>query len=172
MNGSAATITGNTIATGIGGQSFTLSGYGSGTNASTTAYADNLQATAGSGTSASNYNISYTNGGLTINKANAYVIIGSGQSSTYGSTPTINYSYYSTASGTGGSAITTATTGTAVITNAPSASSDAATYSLTYASGLSSTNYTFNPAASAVNYIVNPASLVVTGANNSVAHNG
>ncbi|WP_370624702.1 YDG domain-containing protein [Polynucleobacter sp. 80A-SIGWE] len=171
VNGSAATITGNTIATGIGSQSFTLSGYGSGTNASATPYADNLQATAGSGTTASNYNISYTNAGLTINKANAYVIIGSGQSSTYGSTPTITYTFNANAAGTG-SAITTATTGTAVITNAPSATSDAATYSLTYASGLNSTNYSFNPAASAVNYIVNPVSLVVTGANNSVAYNG
>ncbi len=92
VNGSAATITGNSIATGIGSQSFTLSGYGSGTNASATPYADSLLATAGGGTSAGNYNISYTNGGLTINKADAYVIIGSGQSSTYGSTPKINYS--------------------------------------------------------------------------------
>ncbi|WP_189241320.1 hypothetical protein, partial [Polynucleobacter asymbioticus] len=41
----------------------------------------------------------------TIDKANAYVIIGSGQSSTYGSTPTINYSYYSTATGSGGAVV-------------------------------------------------------------------
>ena len=162
VKGSAVTITGNTIATGIGGQSFALSGYGSGTNASATPYADSLQATAGSGTTASNYNISYTNAGLTINKANAYVIIGSGQSSTYGSTPTITYTLNANAAGTG-SAITTATTGTAVITNAPSATSDATSYSLTYASGLNSTNYSFNPAASSVSFTVNPKPLLITG---------
>ncbi len=165
VNGSAATITGNTIATGIGGQSFTLSGYGSGTNASTTAYADNLLATAGSGTSASNYNISYTNGGLTINKANAYVIIGSGQSSTYGSTPTITYTFNTNAAGTG-SAITTATTGTAVITfngsNSITARSNAITYGLYYTSGLSSTNYTFSRATGTVDFVVNPAILNLT----------
>ncbi|MBU3578135.1 S-layer family protein, partial [Polynucleobacter sp. UK-Kesae-W10] len=47
------------------------------------------------------------------------------------------------------------------ITNAPTSTSNAATYALTYASGLSSTNYTFNPASSAVNYVVNPASLSI-----------
>ncbi|MBU3578134.1 autotransporter-associated beta strand repeat-containing protein, partial [Polynucleobacter sp. UK-Kesae-W10] len=41
-----------------------------------------------------------------IGKANAYVIIGSGQTSVYGATPVINYTYYSTASGAGGAAIT------------------------------------------------------------------
>ena len=165
VNGSAATITGNTIATGIGSQSFTLSGYGSGTNASVTPYADSLLATAGSGTTASNYNISYTNGGLTINKANAYVIIGSGQSSTYGSTPTITYTFNANAAGTG-SAITTATTGTAVITfngfNSITATSNSGTYGLYYTSGLSSTNYTFSRATGTVNFVVNPAILNLT----------
>ena len=165
VNGSAATITGNTIATGIGSQSFTLSGYGSGTNASVTPYADSLLATAGSGTTASNYNISYTNGGLTINKANAYVIIGSGQSSTYGSTPTITYTFNANAAGTG-SAITTATTGTTVITfngfNSITATSNSGTYGLYYTSGLSSTNYTFSRATGTVNFVVNPAILNLT----------
>jgi autotransporter-associated beta strand protein len=165
VNGSAATITGNSIATGIGSQSFTLSGYGSGTNASATPYADSLLATAGGGTSAGNYNISYTNGGLTINKADAYVIIGSGQSSTYGSTPTITYTFNTNAAGTG-STITTATTGTAVITrnglNSITSTSNSGTYGVYYTSGLSSANYTFSRATGTVNFVVNPAILDLT----------
>jgi len=48
-----------------------------------------------------------------------------------------------------------------VITNAPTAASNAATYALTYASGLSSTNYTINPGAP-VDYTVNKAELTIT----------
>jgi autotransporter-associated beta strand protein len=121
---------------------------------------------ADSGTDLNNYSLPTSISGSIgeITKANAYVMIGSGQSSTYGSTPTINYTYYSTATGTGGSSISTPAglSGTATITNAPSSTSNAATYSLTYASGLSSTNYEFNPAASTVNYVVNPAILNLT----------
>jgi hypothetical protein len=92
------------------------------------------------------------------------VIIGANQTSTYGSTPTINYTYYSTATGTGGTAITSPAglAGTGTITNAPTSSSNATTYALTYANGLSSTNYTFNPASSPVNFVVNPAILNLT----------
>ena len=128
---------------------------------------------ADSGTDLNNYSLPTSISGSIgeITKANAYVMIGSGQSSTYGSTPTINYTYYSAATGTGGSSISAPAglSGTATITNAPSSTSNAATYSLTYASGLSSTNYEFNPAASAVNYVVNPAILNLTI---SKAYNG
>ena len=102
-------------------------------------------------------------GSLTINKANAYVIVTSGQSSTYGATPTINYTFNTNSAGTG-SAISSSPTGlsgTATITNAPTSSSNAGTYSLTYASGLSSTNYAFNAAASSVSYAVNQAQAYV-----------
>jgi hypothetical protein len=68
VNGSAVTLSGNTLSTGINNQSFALSGSGSGTNASTSAYADSLVLNAASGTSADNYAITYSNGGLTINQ--------------------------------------------------------------------------------------------------------
>ena len=162
--GSATPISGTTVNTGIGAQSFILGGtYGSGTNASGTPYADALTLTAAVGTTAGNYTVTVNQGALTIGKANAYVIIGSGQTSVYGATPVINYTYYSTATGAGGAAITSplGLSGTATITNAPTSISNAATYALTYASGLSSTNYTFNPASSAVNYVVNPATAYI-----------
>ncbi|MBT8610196.1 hypothetical protein G6660_09120, partial [Polynucleobacter paneuropaeus] len=72
------------------------------------------------------------------------------QSSTYGATPTINYTFNTNSAGTGSviSASPTGLSGTATITNTPTSSSNAGTYNLTYASGLSSTNYAFNAAAS------------------------
>ncbi|MBT8562848.1 filamentous hemagglutinin N-terminal domain-containing protein [Polynucleobacter paneuropaeus] len=102
-------------------------------------------------------------GSLTINKANAYVIVTSGQSSTYGATPTINYTFNTNSAGTGSviSASPTGLSGTATITNTPTSSSNAGTYNLTYASGLSSTNYAFNAAASSVSYAVNQAQAYV-----------
>jgi hypothetical protein len=75
-NGSAQTNTGATYTGQKGTDSFTLSGYGTGINASTTAYADNLLATAVGSTLANNYTISYTNGGLTIGKAALTVTAG------------------------------------------------------------------------------------------------
>ncbi|MBT8621263.1 hypothetical protein G6649_09695, partial [Polynucleobacter paneuropaeus] len=68
-NGSAQTNSAASIL-GIQGttDAFTISGYGTGTNASTTAYADHLALTATSGT-LDNYNVTYNNGGLTIGKA-------------------------------------------------------------------------------------------------------
>ena len=76
--------------------------------------------------------------------------------------------------GTGGAAIASpdGLVGTAVITNAPTTASNANTYALTYASGLSATNYNFNGAAAPVNYVVSPVQLVVTGANNSTVYTG
>jgi hypothetical protein len=65
---SAATVVGLKFS-----DSFNISGYATGTNYSANAYADSLLATPVSGTLAANYNISYTNGGLSIGKANATV---------------------------------------------------------------------------------------------------
>lgn len=103
-------------------------------------------------------------GNLTINQAQAYVIITPSQSSTYGATPTINYTFNTNSAGNGSviSASPTGLSGAATITNAPTSSSNAGTYNLTYASGLSSTNYAFNAAASSVPYTVNAAPLNIT----------
>ena len=59
QNNNTATITGNK-----GFDAFTVTGYGTGTNAGT--YADNLSI---SSSVVSNYNVTYVNGSLTINKA-------------------------------------------------------------------------------------------------------
>jgi hypothetical protein len=53
--------------------SFTIAGYGTGTNYNAAAYTDTLAATPVSGTLASNYSISYTHGGLSIGKAGLLV---------------------------------------------------------------------------------------------------
>jgi filamentous hemagglutinin family protein len=191
--GSAPTITYsfNTLANGTGTQysssdTATVNATGTalfkGTNSttSTTNVSLNSSANAGSyttvtylsGLSSPIYALSAGSsaGSLTISKADAYVIVGAEQSSTYGETPTISYTYYNNAAGTGGAAITSPTglSGTPTITNAPTSSSDAGTYSLTYASGLSSTNYTFNAAASSTSYTVNKAqAYVIIGAGQS-----
>ena len=102
-------------------------------------------------------------GTFTINKANAYVIVTPGQSSTYGATPTLNYTFNTSSAGTGTpiSASPAGLSGSASITNAPTAGSNAGTYSLRYASGLSSTNYEFNGAANSTAYTVNQAQAFV-----------
>ncbi|WP_143070642.1 filamentous hemagglutinin N-terminal domain-containing protein, partial [Polynucleobacter sp. QLW-P1DATA-2] len=114
-------------------------------------------------------------GSLTISKANAYVIVTSGQSSIYGNTPTINYTFNTNSAGTGTviSASPTGLAGTASISNAPTSSSNAGTYNLTYASGLSSTNYAFNAAASATPYTVNQAQayVILTSGQSSIYGN-
>ena len=68
-NGAAQTNGTATILGRQGSDDFTISGYGTGTNASTTAYADNLAVSPVTGTLASNYTITYNNGGLIIGKA-------------------------------------------------------------------------------------------------------
>jgi filamentous hemagglutinin family protein len=167
------------------GNSLTVSGLANGdTLATATAnsanVADNgsnyfVSFTLSSGT-ASNYVLvngyDATTNAATINKAPAYVLVTAGQSSTYGSTPTINYTFYNNASGTGGSAITTSTTGTASFTNGPVAGSNAGTYALTYASGLTADNYELNPATSAVNYVVNKATIVLNSSNTTTTYDG
>ena len=69
-SGVSQTNTGASYTGNQGSDSFTIVGYASGTNASATAYADNLNLTAVGSTQLTNYNVIYNNGGLTIGKAN------------------------------------------------------------------------------------------------------
>jgi hypothetical protein len=113
-----------------------------------------------------NYTLSGGTVSATIDKANAYVIVSSGQSSFYGSTPNIDYTFNTNAAGSG-SVISSAAalnglSGTAVITNSPTSSSGAASYDLTYSTGLTSTNYIYNPASNSVNFTVNPKPITLT----------
>ncbi|CAN1535534.1 FhaB Large exoproteins involved in heme utilization or adhesion [Burkholderiaceae bacterium] len=80
-------------------------------------------------------------------------------SSVYGSTPAISYLIYDTAG-----ALTTDTTitGTATFNGAPTNTSAAGSYSLTYSSGLSSTTHALFPKTSAVTWTVTKAPLTVT----------
>ena len=137
-------------------------------------YALTPSAATGGTFDSSNYRITYTAGSLQVDKADAYVIIAANQSSIYGATPVINYSYYSVASGTGGSVIdpSAGLSGTATFINEPTDISNVNTYALTYSSGLSSTNYSFNPATSAVTYTVNKATIVVNSSNSTLIYNG
>jgi hypothetical protein len=137
-------------------------------------YALTPSAATGGTFDSSNYRITYTAGSLQVDKADAYVIIAANQSSIYGTTPVINYSYYSVASGTGGSVIdpSAGLSGTATFINEPTDISNVNTYALTYSSGLSSTNYSFNPATSAVTYTVNKATIVVNSSNSTLIYNG
>ena len=144
-----------------------LSGTATITNAPTSSSnAGTYSLTYASGLSSTNYafNAAASSVSYAVNQAQAYVIVTSGQSSTYGATPTINYTFNTNSAGTGSviSASPTGLSGTATITNAPTSSSNAGTYSLTYASGLSSTNYAFNAAASSRSYTVNAAPLNIT----------
>ena len=121
-----------------------------------------------------NYTLTGGTVSATIDKANAYVIISSGQSSFYGSTPNIDYTFNANAAGSG-SVISSAAalnglSGTAVITNSPTSSSGAANYSLTYSTGLTSTNYIFNPASSSVNFTVNPKPITLKANNQSTTY--
>jgi autotransporter-associated beta strand protein len=73
-NGQSSLISTSTFNTGLGNDSFTISGYGAGTNVGT--YGDNLSLTAVGNTLASNYNIAYTNGALTIGQLQSVTYIG------------------------------------------------------------------------------------------------
>ena len=73
-NGQSSQISTSTFNTGLGNDSFTISGYGAGTNVGT--YGDNLSLTAAGNTLASNYNITYTNGAITIGQLQSVTYIG------------------------------------------------------------------------------------------------
>jgi len=90
-----------------------------------------------------------------------YVRLNSGLSSTYGNSPaTFTWGYYTTSSGT--TTVSVSPSGTPTWSNPISSTTGAGTYSETYSSGLSLTNYSFL-AGSSVNYTVN-ATLPITSA--------
>ena len=62
-------FTAQAIFAGTESESFTLSGYAAAKDYSATRYSDSLLLTSGAGTTAGNYSITYSQGGLTINKA-------------------------------------------------------------------------------------------------------
>ena len=126
------------------------------------------------GTAASNKSGTFSNESSTIfaevtraKALNAFVLpvylrLNTGLSSVYGNTPAFTYSLYDSSSG--GTAITDALpSGTALWTGRPTATSNAATYSLTYSSGitLGKSGYQLN-AGGAVLYSVNPRPVTVT----------
>ena len=167
INGaSATTISGTTVNTGIGSQSFTLSGYGSGTNASTSAYADSLALTAGAGTTASNYSISVTNGGLTIGRANlAITATASPTGNIYNGTA---YTGTYTANFLGSDATHVTVSGIATGTDAG-----------TYTSALSVANnsgYTvlsnYSPVITNANLVVSPKPVTITNTAASITYDG
>ena len=71
-DGSPQTNTGATYSGQQGSDAFTITGYGSGTNYNSTAYADNLSV---SGSALSNYNVHYSNGSLAIGQASLTVYV-------------------------------------------------------------------------------------------------
>ena len=94
-----------------------------------------------------------------------YLRLTGGGSSVYGTTPTFGYAFYNAA--TAGTAVADATpTGSVVWSGAPTSTSDAGIYSLTYSSGITLGNslYTLSP-GDAVNWTVNRAPLTVTASN-------
>ena len=95
----------------------------------------------------------------------AYVLINTGQTSAYGTTPpTPTYVFKPNPDGTG-STITTETTGSPTFAGMPTATSDAGgAYNVTYSSGLSSTDYYFLPGA-AVAYSITQVTAYILIAN-------
>jgi hypothetical protein len=159
---SAATVTGAQ-----GTDSFTVAGYGSGTNASATAYADNLVATAAGSTLATNYTISYTNGGITIGKA-GLTVTADNKTKVYGdSNPALTYTITGYVNGESASVITGAPT----ISTTASTTTNVGTATITAAANnLAATNYSFSYANGSLS--ITAAPLTITGANSSVTYSG
>jgi hypothetical protein len=149
----------------VGSESFTISGYGSGTNASGSTYADNLSVTPGNGTLLSNYTVSYSNGGLTINKA-PLTVTGATSVVTYNGLAQNNSG--ANYSGQIGSESFTIS-GYASGTNA-SGSPYADNLSVTAGNGTLLSNYTVSTTNGGLT--INPATLTVTGANHAVTYSG
>ena len=166
-NGQAQTNGAATVTGAQGTDSFTVAGYGSGTNASATAYADNLVATAAGSTLATNYTISYTNGGITIGKA-GLTVTADNKTKVYGdSNPALTYTITGYVNGESASVITgapTISTTATGITNVGTATITAA------ANNLAATNYSFSYANGSL--AITAAPLTITGANSNVTYNG
>ncbi|NBV76293.1 MAG: hypothetical protein EBR59_10170, partial [Methylococcaceae bacterium] len=157
-NGAPQTNAVATVSGKQGNDSFTVSGYASGTNAAT--YTDNLSV---SGSALSNYAVTYNNGSLVIGKANL-TITGSTRTVTYNAGAQTNT--YST-SGLVGSDLVLSVTGLASGTNY---SATPYADNLSAASGSGLDNYTINYVNGSLT--INKASLTVTGANTTVTYNG
>jgi autotransporter-associated beta strand protein len=171
-NGSAQTNAGATIVGKQGSDDFTVGGYGTGTNASTTSYADNLSVTGVGNTLLSNYDIHYTQGGLSIGKANL-VLSGSRQ---YDSSTTFAGQHL-TATGAAGQTFTVMGAGDASNLASQNVQSNQALSSITglalgsSANGGLVDNYN-NISTTGSSVSVSPRTLTVTGANTSVTYNG
>lgn len=161
-NGSAQTNSGATITGQQGNDSFTIGGYAIGTQASTTAYADNLSLAGAGGTLLSNYTISYTQGSLTIGKAIATVTANSG-SVTYNSQTQSITGF--TASGLVGGETEAVLTG---VTTSGGSGRNAGSYTHT-ASGTDN-NYELNFVAGSLN--IGQASATVNGTATNLTYNG
>jgi hypothetical protein len=167
-NGSAQTNTGASISGNQGSDSFTISGYGTGTNASTTAYADSLTLTGTGSTLLSNYSIAYTHGSLTIGKAN---LTATG-SKIYDAGTAFAGSSFTSIAGVNGETFTATGSGTLTSQNVQSAQTlqGLGSLNLVGVNGALASNYNWTTASTSVN--VTPRSLTVTGANNTVTYNG
>ena len=140
--------------------SFTITGYGTGTNAGT--YSDNLVAAAGGATRAANYNITYTNGALTIGKANATVTANSA-----------NPTYSGQAQSVSGFTATGLVNGeTAAVLTGVAASGATGTNAGTYTNTVSGTdsNYNLNLVNGALT--IAKANATITGNSANVTYNG
>jgi hypothetical protein len=122
------------------GESFTISGYGTGTNYSASAYADTMVATPVAGTLAGNYSISYTNGGISIGKAGLVVTAGN-KTRIYGdANPALTYTVTGYVSGEGASVLS----GSPALTTSANTTSNIGNEAITAAANsLSSNNYSF-----------------------------
>ena len=160
-NGTAQANSG-AILTGVqGSDSFTITGYVSGTNAGS--YTDALGVAANGATLASNYNLNATNGVLTIGKA-ALTLTGNTTSVTYNG-GSQNNGYAITSGQLFGSDAISSVAGLATGTNAGTY-----TDTLTGATGSGLSNYT-------IGYIngslaIGKATLTLSGASNGVTYNG
>jgi filamentous hemagglutinin family protein len=171
-NGSAQTNAGATIVGKQGSDDFTVGGYGSGTNASTTSYADNLSVTGVGNTLLSNYDVHYTQGGLSIGKANL-VLSGSRQ---YDAGTTFAGQHL-TATGVAGQTFTVMGAGDASNLANQNVQSNQALSSITglalgsSANGGLVDNYN-NISTTGSSVSVTPRTLTVTGVNTFVTYNG
>jgi hypothetical protein len=158
----------NSVATVNGAQgtdSFTITGYGTGTNAG--AYNDNLVATAAGSTLASNYNITYTNGSLTIGKA-TLTVTANNQTKVYGDTnPSLSAAITGYVNGEGSSTIS----GAPALSTTATQYSNVGNYTITPAAGtLAATNYSFSYTNGAL--AITAAPLTITGASANPTYSG
>lgn len=168
-NGLSQSNTGASISGTQGLDSFTVTGYGTGTNASTTTYADNLSLTGNGSSLTSNYNITYTNGGLTIGKANLSAI----GTKVFDASNSFSGANFTSISGVNGETFTASGSGTLASVNVQSnqALTSLGSLSLSGVSGSLTSNYNALTTAQ-TSVSVTQRALNVTGTNTSVTYNG